>query len=285
MFQLRNSELGVAMMQAHEVAAELGHPEIGPDHILLGLTTNLRGSVQPLLAEHGLSYAAARAIVIAQHGDDASKPDNESDDGPPTTDLDDDREALASIGIDLDKVTEAVGETFGEDITRAWGRRRERAERDTRRGQRDEEHPRRGPGPGMPPPPPGFGGFAGFPDFSDFPGLQDLGPFGGPRGRGRRGPHSRRFGRGPGLSPATAAILHSLRSQAQEARTTGARSTEEEDRRPGRGQFQAMFRPERIVLAIMDSPDPATRAMLEAMTGTDGLRAQLQERLAAEPAA
>lgn len=294
MFNLRNSELGVAIMQAHEVAAELGHPEVGPDHILLGLTTNLRGSVQPVLAEHGLTYAAARDIVIAQHREDATKPDTDGEDGPQTANLDDDRDALASIGIDLDKVTEAVGEAFGEDITRAWGRRRERAdraerseraERDTRRGRRDEDHPRRGPGPGMPPPPPapGFAGFFEVADFSDFPGWEDFGPFGGPRGRGRRGPQSRRFGRGPRLSEATARLLHDLRSKARDARATA--QEEDEGRRSGRAQFHAMFRPERIVLAILDSDDPATRAMVATLTDAAGLRTRLQERLAGESAA
>ena len=283
MFHLHNSELGVAVMQAHEMAAELGHPEVGPDHILVGLTTNLRGSVQPLLAEQGLDYAAARNIVVAQHQQDASKPDNDDADGPQTANLDDDREALSSIGIDLDKVTEAVGEAFGEDITRAWGRRRERAERETRRGRRDEDHPRRGPGPGMPPPPPAPGpagfSFPGFPDFGDF---EDFGPFGGPRGRGRRGPQSRRFGRGPRLSEATVRILHDLRSQARGAR---ANSQEDDDRRSGRAQFQAMFRPERVVLAILASDDPATRAMVSAMTDVDGLRTRLQQRVTDESAA
>ncbi|MBO1756744.1 Clp protease N-terminal domain-containing protein [Allobranchiibius sp. CTAmp26] len=279
MFHLHESEIGVAMMQAHGLAAELGHSEVGPDHILLGFTTNLRGSMQPLLAEHGLTYAAARDIVVAQRRDDASNPDNESDDGPQTANLDDDRDALASIGIDLDKVTEAVGEAFGEDITRAWGRRRERAERDSRRHRRDEDDGRRGPGPGMPPPPPapgfaGFGGFGPFPDFEDF-------PFGGPRGRGRRGPQSRRFGRKPRLAEATVRIFHDLRAQAQDVRA----AAQDDDRRTGRAQFHAMFRPERIVLAILGSQDPATRAMVSAMTDMDRLHAQLHERLAAEPAA
>ncbi|MBO1765306.1 Clp protease N-terminal domain-containing protein [Allobranchiibius sp. GilTou38] len=285
MFHLRNSDVGIAMMQAHDVAAELGHSEVGPDHILLGLTTNLRSPVAPLLAEHGLTYPAARDILTAQHSGEASDPDNDSDDdGPQTANLDDDRDALASIGIDLDKVTEAVGEAFGEDITRAWGRRRERAERDDRRGRRDEDRPRRGPGPGMPPTGPGFGGFGRFPNsewFADFPDFQEFNPFGGPRGRGRRGPQSRRFGRGPRPSEATVRIFRDLRAQAQEARATA----QDDDRQSGRTQFHAMFRAEHIVLAILHSDDPATRAMVSAMTDVDRLRTQLHERLAADSAA
>ncbi|NYJ73324.1 Clp protease N-terminal domain-containing protein [Allobranchiibius huperziae] len=292
MFHLRNSDVGIAMMQAHDVAAELGHSEVGPDHILLGLTTNLRSPVAPLLAEHGLTYPAARDILTAQHSGEASNPDNDSDDdGPQTANLDDDRDALASIGIDLDKVTEAVGEAFGEDITRAWGRRRERAERDVRRGRGGPDDARRGrggpddarrgPGPDEAPRPGGFGRFPNPEWFADFPDFQEFNPFGGPRGRGRRGPQSRRFGRGPRPSEATVRIFRDLRAQAQEARATA----HEDDRQSGRAQFHAMFRAEHIVLAILHSDDPATRAMVAAMTDVDRLRAQLHERLAADPAA
>ncbi len=285
MFRQHDSEIGIAMMQAHSIASEFEHEAVSPDHILLGFTTNLRGDAQPLLAEHGLRYAEAREVVRGRHPSDAAtKP--ATDGNPETANLDDDREALASIGIDLDKVTAAVGESFGEDITRAWGRRRERAERGRRQERRaDGVDPRAGgPRPPRPSGPgegprPSFPGFPGFPGGPDFPGFEGFSPWGGPRGRGRRGPQSRRFGRGPGLSESTVAIFHELRSQAHD----GAHA---EDRREARAQFRAAFSTERILLALLESDDPAVVALRATMTDVDGLVAALQARAdAGSPAA
>lgn len=301
MFGMKNSEMGIAMVQAHDMADELGHAEIGPDHILLGFTTNLRGTVQPLLAAHGLTYASARGLVTAQHV--ASNPDSTIGSSPDGVRIDDDREALASIGIDLDKVTEAVSSAFGEDITRAWGQRRERhnddsAEDDADQRRRGRGH--RGPdnhgtrrgGPGFGGPGfdgPGFGEQRGRrpempqpplpPEFSDFPNSEWFPPFGGPRGRGRRGPQSKRFGRGPRLSEATAAMFHELHAEVRDA------MKQMDDRRAGWSRIRATFQPERLVLAILDSKDSATQALVSSMTDVNGLRTALHERLAATTAA
>lgn len=242
MFGFKNSEVGIAMMQAHEVAGELGHAEVGPDHLLLALTANLRGTSQPLIAEHGLTYADARNIVMTQHC--ASNLDDTPRSRQGNADVDDDREALASIGIDLDKVTEAVASAFGHDITRAWGKRRERD------GSGEENDT----------------------------GGQWFPPFGGPRGRGRRGPRSRRFGREPRLSEATIKILHELRTDARAARSA---IHDDGDHRAARELFHTTFRPERILLAILDTKDPATQVLIDAMTDAEGLRATLRERLQA----
>lgn len=290
MFGMKNAEIGIAMMQAHDIAAELGHPEVGPDHILLGLTTNLRGTAQQLLANHGLTYSAARVIVAAQR--DASNLDDSGGDHPDDVSLDDDRDALASLGIDLDKVTAAVGSAFGEDITRAWGRRRERDPRSadaadndsTGKGAgSDQAHHvrgRRGPrhngpgfaGPDLPQPPLP-------PEFPDFPTSEWFPLFGGPRGRGRRGPQSQRFGGGPRWSEATTAMFHELRNEIRDA-VRGM-----EDRRGAWPQVRAVFQPERLLLAILDSPDPATQALVSSATDVPGLRATLCERLEAGTAA
>ena len=53
-------------MQATEEARELGHSEVGPDHVLLGLLSNMRGSTFALLTEHGLRLDSAREVVVAQ---------------------------------------------------------------------------------------------------------------------------------------------------------------------------------------------------------------------------
>ena len=122
-------EARIAMMQATEEANELGHSEVGPDHVLLGLLSNLRGSTFVLLTEHGLRLDSAREVVVARRAalaetqpSPTGTPDSDVPDPDPG--LDEDREALRAIGIDLDKVREAVRSTFGDDITEQWGERR-----------------------------------------------------------------------------------------------------------------------------------------------------------------
>ncbi len=89
----------------------------------------------------------------------------------PDPGLDEDREALRAIGIDLDKVREAVRSTFGDDITEQWG---ERQDRRGRRGQRGRRHHRGG-------------------------------------GRGRRGPRSRQYADRGEFSDSLIGILRDLR--------------------------------------------------------------------------
>ena len=181
MFSRFDPEARIAVMQATEEARELGHSEVGPDHVLLGLLSNLRGSTFALLTEHGLRLDSAREVVVAQRAalaetqpsptgtPDSDVPDEDSTD--PNPGLDEDREALRAIGIDLDKVREAVRSTFGDDITEQWG---ERQDRRGRRGQRGRRH---------------HGG----------------------GGRGRRGPRSRQFADRGEFSDSLIGILRDLR--------------------------------------------------------------------------
>ena len=166
-------------MQATEEARELGHSEVGPDHVLLGMLSNMRGSTFALLTEHGLRLDSAREVVVAQRAalaetqpSPTGTPDSDASDEDSTAPgLDEDREALRAIGIDLDKVREAVRSTFGDDITEQWG---ERQDRRGRRGQRGRRHHRGG-------------------------------------GRGRRGPRSRQFADRGEFSDSLIGILRDLR--------------------------------------------------------------------------
>ena len=45
---------GSAVTQAADIARELGHTEIGPGHLLLGLLANPRGTAYAALRDHGL---------------------------------------------------------------------------------------------------------------------------------------------------------------------------------------------------------------------------------------
>lgn len=120
MFRRMDSELRIAMLQAVEERRELDHELLGPDHFLLGLLSNVRGSAYKVLAEQGVTYEWARRVVVEKHDDTASSaPARDRQDA--ADNLEEDREALRAIGIDLDKVRDAVRETFGEDITDGWG--------------------------------------------------------------------------------------------------------------------------------------------------------------------
>jgi len=66
MFSRFDPEARIAVMQATEEARELGHSEVGPDHVLLGMLSNMRGSTFALLTEHGLRLDSAREVVVAQ---------------------------------------------------------------------------------------------------------------------------------------------------------------------------------------------------------------------------
>lgn len=181
MYTRFDPEARIAVMQAIDEARELGHSEVGPDHVLLGLLANVRGETYALLSSHGLQFDSARTIVIDRHRDAEPSPAQAADaERPDTSDLDEDREALRAIGIDLDKVREAVRSTFGEDITAEWGER-DRRGRGRGRGRHHHE-----------------GGEHGEQH----------------RGRGRRGPRSERFG---GRAPFSPALVEALRGVRREA--------------------------------------------------------------------
>ena len=176
---------------------------VGPDHLLLGLLANPRGRAYAALTEHGLSLDAAREIVVPSHVERHVDPVDEPEPGeePETSAYDDDREALRAIGIDLDRVRDAVRANLGQDLGDGWGDRpvRRRQGRDERsRGRRGgRHHHERGEG---------------------FP------------GRGRRGPRS---GRLRPSSRSLRMLLHDVRRSVQRDRVG------EDDRRDVTGMTGA----------------------------------------------
>ena len=71
-----DTEARIAVAQAADIARELGHTEVGPDHLLLGLLANARGTAYAALTDHGLRLDAARDIVAAQHVDAVDETDD-----------------------------------------------------------------------------------------------------------------------------------------------------------------------------------------------------------------
>jgi Clp amino terminal domain, pathogenicity island component len=251
MYSRFDPEARIAVMQATEEARELGHSEVGPDHVLLGLLSNMRGSTFALLTEHGLRLDSAREVVVAQRAalaasqpsptrnsdtsdQDSADPDRGLDPG-----LEEDREALRAIGIDLDKVREAVRSTFGDDITEEWG---ERHGRSGRRGQRGRRH---------------HGG----------------------GGRGRRGPRSRQFADRGEFSDSLIGILRDLRHT-----TMRDASRERRERRGERGergdrrQRGPALTADRLLLAIARSNDPVAQAVLGWANDVSALRTAIEAR-------
>ena len=221
MFNRLNPEARIAVMQATDVARQLGHTEVGPDHVLLGLLANVRGETYALLNSHGLEFDSAKTIVIDRHPvteaahlnrqNPARTPDQAA------AELDEDRAALRAIGIDLDKVREAVRSAFGDDITAEWG---ERSRRGRGRGGPEGRGGRRG-----------RGGPRGHHHHHhdhvdgaerDTESESDEGREGGAPddrrgrgGRGRRGPRSERFG---DRAPFSESLRDTLRDTVREAR-------------------------------------------------------------------
>jgi hypothetical protein len=169
-----DTEARIAVTQAADIARELGHTEVGPDHLLLGLLANARGTAYAALTDHGLRLDAARQIVADQHVDPVDEPETaESDSQAAPTSYDEDREALRAIGIDLDRVRDAVRTNLGQDLSDGWASRPERGRR-RGRGRRHHHH------------------------------HHDH------EGRGRRGPRSRR-GDGPRFSRELRGLLRDVR--------------------------------------------------------------------------
>ncbi len=169
-----DTEARIAVTQAADIARELGHTEVGPDHLLLGLLANARGTAYAALTDHGLRLDAARQIVADQHVDPVDEPETaDSDNEAAPTSYDEDREALRAIGIDLDRVRDAVRTNLGQDLSDGWASRPERGRR-RGRGRRHHHH------------------------------HHDH------EGRGRRGPRSRR-GDGPRFSRELRGLLRDVR--------------------------------------------------------------------------
>ena len=149
---------------ASQEAGDLGHRGVGADHVILGMLGNARSPLFTLLGEQGLTLASAREFVKDYHDQNADALAG-TDDASAADRYEQDREALKSIGIDLDKVRAAVGDRFGEDLSDGWGERRGRDGRGRGRG-RDRDC--------------GDRGYRGH-------GRGHRGHRGGPEGRGGRG--------------------------------------------------------------------------------------------------
>ncbi|WP_238421467.1 Clp protease N-terminal domain-containing protein [Gordonia sp. 'Campus'] len=275
MFERISRDDKMLLAFATQEAGDLGHRQLGNDHLILGMLCNARSSLFPFLADQGLTLAPAREVVRTYHDEhaDADESGSSADDESGRRRYEEDREALRSIGIDLDKVREAVRGRFGEDLSDGWGERPERGPRGRgRRGHgRGHGHghghgPHRGRGARPECGPAEFGAANSGPwgpGFGPGPfgpgGPMAGGPFageGGPwePGRGRRGP------RGRGLRPRFATETRDAFGRAMEiARERG-------DRR---------LRAEYLLLGIIDTADAPSRALIESVTTADELRAAL----------
>jgi ATP-dependent Clp protease ATP-binding subunit ClpA len=89
-----------ALETARRAARELGHDYVGTEHILLGLGAETEGIAGRVLSRLDVSAGDVHAEILKLVGP-----------GSPASELD--RDALASIGIDLDEVRRRVEETFG----------------------------------------------------------------------------------------------------------------------------------------------------------------------------
>ena len=58
-----DTESRIAVAQAADIARELGHREVGPGHLLLGLLANPRGTAYAALCDHGVNLDTARDLV------------------------------------------------------------------------------------------------------------------------------------------------------------------------------------------------------------------------------
>jgi hypothetical protein len=237
-----DTESRIAVAQATDIARELGHREVGPGHLLLGLLANPRGTAYAALWDHGINLDAARDL-IAEHHVEPEPQTNDQTDGPneprdagQAPEYAEDREALAAIGIDLDRVREAVRANLGADLADDWAARPERQRAKGRRRGRRHHHPGH--------------------HHHDHP-----------EGRGRRGPRSRRDD-GPRFSRELRALLRDVR------RATLRDRLEAEDR--GEARRVPGVTGARLLVALTTSDDPAVQAVLATATGIDGLRAQAE---------
>lgn len=266
---------------AMQEASELGHRRLGNDHLILGMLCNARSPIFEVLGAQGLTLATARDAVRAHHdGLDADAEAAEEETAAQR--YEQDRDALRSIGINLDKVREAVRERFGDDLSDGWAQRPER----WRRGRADDD------------------------EFGD---RRRHGPHGRPRGRGRGGFGPRGFGPGgPGFGPDGPGAGPGFGPCAGAAGGDGGigpRGGDPWQGGPGRGPWEGgrgrrgprgggrprfadeargalgaavhiaqdrdddRLRPEYLLLGILEAGDAASRALIESATTVDDLKA------------
>ena len=100
-----SEDANAIVVQAYEQAIRLGHPFLGGEHLLLALA----GAGQPagaVLREHGVTPERAEAEIVSLSG------------GGLFGDLD--RDALATVGVDIDAVRATTEASFGKEaLTRA----------------------------------------------------------------------------------------------------------------------------------------------------------------------
>ncbi|MGW4896575.1 Clp protease N-terminal domain-containing protein [Kitasatospora sp. NPDC004240] len=96
MFERFTDSARQAVVTAQREASELEHGHVGTEHLLLAILARPEDPAAAVLVDAGLDHATARQAVtrLLGRGDDA--------------------QALASIGVDLDAVREAVEAVFGE---------------------------------------------------------------------------------------------------------------------------------------------------------------------------
>jgi hypothetical protein len=238
-----DTESRIAVAQAADIARELGHREVGPGHLLAGLLANPRGTAYAALRAHGLDLDTTRDLVATHHVD--PEPETEETQSEEAAGYDEDREALKAIGIDLDRVREAVRANLGADLAEGWadrpdrGRRRGRGRRGGRRSRHGHHHHEHHEG----------------------------------HGRGRRGPRSRREG---------LRFSREMRAVLRDARRSMLRDRLEVEDRDDVRRVPGMTGA-RLLVALTRSDDAAVQAVLATATEVDGLRAQA-EAAASQPA-
>ena len=220
-----DTESRIAVAQAADIARELGHREVGPGHLLLGLLANPRGTAYAALRDHGLDSTPPATSSRTHHVDPEPEPDtDETADAADPRRYDEDREALQAIGIDLDRVREAVRANLGQDLADGWA--------DAARARSPRPRPARSPAPAT--------------DHHDDTTSHE--------GRGRRGPRSRR-GDGPRFSRELRGLLRDVR---RSVAARPARRRRRDDRRDGVPGMTGA----RLLVALTRSDDPAVQAVL-----------------------
>ncbi|WP_194816109.1 Clp protease N-terminal domain-containing protein [Nocardia sp. XZ_19_385] len=101
MFERFSKEARMAVVVAQEDARQLHAPNIGVEHVLLGLLSQGDDTLKALLAAAGITHAGV-CDALTEQGE--AGPLGKAD-----------AEALRSIGIDLDAVRESLEATFGAD--------------------------------------------------------------------------------------------------------------------------------------------------------------------------
>ncbi|MBT0565951.1 Clp protease N-terminal domain-containing protein [Williamsia sp. CHRR-6] len=245
--------LGFAM----EEAADLGHTHLGPDHLILGMLCNARSPLFELLTAEGFTLNNSREKVREIH----SATDDYDLDPDDDSRVQEDRDALRSIGIDLDAVVAAIKKNFGADLIAGWG---ERGSRGPAGGSGSGDNHRGGPhrhgGRGGPRRHDGRGGphaRGSWGDGHDHP--RQIGPW--EPGRGRRGPRGRGgpWGRPRFSGSARAALSAAVAS----ARTAGGSDLTSEG----------------ILMGILDAGDAQTISLIESVTTVASLREMMTARI------